>query len=223
MFSHSYCEWSCFKHLLSQDNFTSGAELNMMSSSKVLWLYMKPTHLQSRELHSFKRQDLVTYLFETKQCVRVISDSVYLLCWRVLGSSGRFSALWDRGTGPCLPEDILPWRGGNRRREWNENKDKKERVNYKQKETFIYSSNCIFLCYFLVCATHPRLWGCDAARVQAQQRFLVALWRAVPWRDVWSRWWCIRRQRDGRLTGVLSWNRKTEWVRRKRGSLRCNI
>lgn len=58
----------------------------------------------------------------------MLSDRFYLLCWRVLGSSGRFSIVWDRGADPCLPEDILPWRGKDKRQERNENKIQKDKM-----------------------------------------------------------------------------------------------
>lgn len=51
---------------------------------------------------------------------------LYLLCWRVLGSSGRFSVVWDGGADPCLPEDILAWRGKDKWQKRNEINNQKD-------------------------------------------------------------------------------------------------
>lgn len=159
---------------------------------------------------------------QTKWCVEACSDCLYLLCWRVLGSSGRFSVVWDGGTDPCLPADILAWRGkdkGQKRNKINNQKDLAGERDWasheREEEAQVHSSDWTSLCHFW-CATHPCLWGCHAARVTDKEGFLVALWCTITRRDVRPRWWCVRRQRDRWLTGVLGWNRKTESVQRRR-------
>lgn len=114
----------------------------------------------------------------------------YLLCWRVLGSSWRLSATWDKETGACLADDMLPCRVRS-----------SGRIRSERRQTRGSAPGL---------TAHPGLWKGGGARVEPQQGLLVALRRPVTWRDIRPRRRGVRRQRHGRLAGVLSWKVNTE-------------
>lgn len=110
-------------------------------------------------------------------CAEVILNNFfpesYLLCCRVLGSSGRFSVVWDKEAEPGFPEDMLPWKGKNRwrgRSYANENKEARTHVveNHADKMGQMRAViTQLSLCYFFGFQGSPwfaRTWCCQDAR-----------------------------------------------------------
>lgn len=125
----------------------------------------------------------------------------YLLCCRVLGSSGRLSVVWEMGSDPCLPADMLPWRKEGKRQIENRNKQIQQvKSDFQGRKTFNWLRR----------PTYPCLCGRHIGLVNAHKWFLVVLRGTITWWDIRPWGWWIWRQRNGRLIGVLGWKKTTE-------------